>query len=205
MDKKYYSQHEEEKYILNYFDSIKLEKGNLLDIGAYNAEVFSNSRALIKKGWSGTLVEPSSSCYKSIIDFYSKEENISTVTIMNCAIGNINGSLDFYDSAGACATGDINHYNKWKEYTKDYNLIKVPCMTFESFHKKFPNTYDFITIDAEGMDWDILKQINLEELKVKCLCIEYTYNLDKIFNYITSYNFWLLHQNGENLIMVKKD
>ena len=42
---------------------------------------------------------------------------------------------------------------------------------------KIKGTIDFINIDAEGLDFDILKQINLSKYRVKLLSIE-THNVD---------------------------
>jgi len=50
-----YSQQEEEKYILEAVAGI--EHGRVLDIGAWNPITFSNSRALIEKGWDAILIE----------------------------------------------------------------------------------------------------------------------------------------------------
>jgi len=196
-----YSQSEEEQYIIEYFNKIGVKNGNLLDIGAYNPETFSNSRQLIKNGWSAILVEPSPSCFNSIESFYLDNNKVEC---LNVAIGKNSGMINFYDSAGAVATTSKEHYDKWKNYQKDFKEIKVPCITFLELYKMFPLEYDFISIDAEGSDYDILQQINLNETKTNLICIEFTYKGKEIYDYIESFNFELLYQNGENIIMSRK-
>ncbi len=66
--------------------------------------------------------------------------------------------------------------------------------------------FDFITIDAEGNDWNILKQIDLNKVECKCLCIEYNTDfalLNKYTEYVIPFGFKEIHRNYENVIFVK--
>lgn len=196
-----YSQSEEEQYIINYFNKIGTKKGRLLDIGAYNPETFSNSRQLIKEGWSAILIEPSPSCFNNIETFYIGNKNVDC---LNVAVGKHSGTIDFYDSAGAVATASKEHYDRWKNYQKDYKQIEVPCITFAELYKMFPLSFDFINIDTEGFDFDIIQQIDLNTTKTNLVCIEFTYKGEGIYDYIKSFGFELIYSNGENIIMCRK-
>jgi len=193
-----YSQSEEEQIIFEFFGN---RKGTVLEIGAYHPETFSNSRALILSGWSAVLVEPSEVCYKTIATFY---KNDPQVKVVNAAIADYDGILKFYDSTGAVATANRLHYDKWKNYQKDYKETYVQCISWDSFYSKYYQPYHFISIDTEGMDYEILKQINLDETKTELLCIEYTYNTKEINDYLYKAGFRrLLYQNGENVVVAR--
>lgn len=194
-----FSQREEEKYILEFFgDRI----GRVLDIGAYHPEFFSNSRALIDKGWNAVLVEPSPKCHYNLRDYY-KDNN--KVEIVPYAIGPINGPMKFYDSAGAVATALESHYKVWKDRQLDYEEIQVACMTWQKFYSLFPGKYEFISIDAEGMDYSILSQMDLNVMETELLCIEYTYNTSEIITYLTKSGFTnLIYKTGENIMVGRK-
>ena len=195
-----YSQSGEEEYILNYFKGRPV--GRLLDIGAYHPTVFSNSRALIELGWSGVLVEPSPKCFGELERVYKDSD---TVDIVNIAIGTYDGKLRFHDSGGANATAVEEHYKKWKPIQLDYEDIEVDCVTWETFYRNFPGLYNFINIDTEGMDYDILKQMDLNLLGTELLCIEYSYNTNQIVGYLQQNGFGgLLFQNGENIMVGKR-
>jgi FkbM family methyltransferase len=196
---KYHSQHDEEKYIIKFFENQPI--GKCLDIGAYHPETFSNTYELIQNGWSAVLVEPSPECFKVIDDYYKGNTNIQVV---NKAIADEDGLLEFWNSAGANATAVEEHYNIWKNLQKDYQKIIVEAVSWETFYKQYPGIYDFISIDAEGMDYDILKQINLNETGTKLLCVEYNYHTKAIIDYVKRYNFkTLLYSNGENILLSK--
>jgi len=195
---KYYGQQEEDRYILDFFGN---RKGRVLDIGAYHPEVFSNSRNLIINGWDAVLVEPSPQCFKNLEEFYKDNENVETVQV---AIGDYDGELKFHDSGGAIATAHQGHYERWKKYDQGYQDITVNCVTWKTFYSSFPGCYDFISIDCEGMDWDILKQMDLYETGTDLICVEYGWNDIEINKFLNENGFTtLIYKNGENLIKAR--
>src|SRR5262245_60217062 len=105
-----YSQNSEESFILDFFKD--KPNGKFIDIGAYDTFRFSNVRALYEKGgWSGALVEAAPSNYRGIAESYSNDPNI---TVLNFAVGEPEGEIEFYDSGGdAISTSDENHMKKW--------------------------------------------------------------------------------------------
>ena len=65
--------------------------------------------------------------------------------------------------------------------------------------EKFP----YVTIDAEGYDWDILKQIDLKKYGVEMLCIEWNgveQRATTYAHYCAPFGLKELHRNGENMI-----
>lgn len=60
-------------------------------------------------------------------------------------------------------------------------------------------SFDFISIDAEGMDLIILKQIDLT--KVKLICLECGPHEVEMRQYCEGFGMKQIHRNFENLIM----
>jgi hypothetical protein len=81
-------------------------------------------------------------------------------------------------------------------------------ITFDKMMQESPyKTFEFISIDCEGYDLPILRQINLKELGVRVLCIEHNGDnaaLNEIISICSSYglNTELLI-NAENIILAK--
>jgi len=165
---KNYSQNREDVVVQNYFQGYI---GKLLSIGENDGITLSNSRALIELGWKADLVEPSPTAYKMLENLYKKNDNVTTHKV---AIGKRNGFTQLFDMGTHLGRGDTSLLSTIKEKEMErwrgteFKPVKVKVMTYDKFTQE---TYDFISIDAEGMDIDILKQINLDG--VKCLCIEY--------------------------------
>lgn len=206
-----YSQNNEDIIIKEYFDSQKIECGSVLDIGANDGVTFSNSRLFIENGWNGYLLEPSS-VFGRLQDLYKENENVS---YYNFGIGTSDAVVEFFESGSIIDDKDSNLVSsaipdeRWKRETS-FEKKEVPFLTFETFLNihfgdNIP-TFDFITIDAEGCDWDILSQIDLDLHKVCCVCIEWNSieDLDLRFTkYCNNFGLYEIHRNAENIIFVR--
>ena len=85
------------------------------------------------------------------------------------------------------------------EEITETKIQSVPFSWILKWHKQF----DFISIDAEGNDWKILKQIDLNAFGCRCLCIEHNGDdqLRRIFaGYCATYDLREIHRNRENII-----
>lgn len=203
-----YSQNKEEEHIVNYFHSFK---GNLLSIGENDGKTLSNSLRLIELGWKAVLVEPSKTAYEKLFNLHKDNDLVS---LRNYAIGTENGECVFHES-GAHFMDKSDHSLlssikeidvKWKEAGVEFSDTKVKVLTYESFledstHKVF----DFITLDAEGMDVEILKQIDLTETKL--LCVEWNQEeqtKQQILEHTSKFGMTnIIYTSPENLIIAR--
>lgn len=185
----YHSQNNEAEIILEYFGSFT---GTLLSIGECDGVTFSNAYDLIIRGLDAVLVEPNKAMY----------DNIPTrdgVRKFNFGIGQT-GLQKFYISSDGLLSS-VNKGNVKREGAK-VTPVDVQFYSYADALNKFPvQQFDYITIDAEGMDWQILQQIDLTD--VRCLCIEYASHEYDIIAYCLKYGLQLLHRNHENLILVR--
>jgi FkbM family methyltransferase len=198
-----YSQNQEEKYILDYFKSFK---GNLLDIGANDGFTFSNSRALMERGWRGDLIEPSKLAFQKLADLYANNNN---ATLWNLAVTLENGPIEFYESGPLIGKNDISLVStakvtelaRWKNI--EFNPTTVQSITIETLFQYAHNPkWDFITIDIEGLDYDILKEIDLTYTKL--VCVEHNgIEVEKYIDYCEEFGMKLIYQSGENILMAK--
>jgi FkbM family methyltransferase len=199
-----YSQNNEQLYIERYFGDFV---GTLLDIGANDGKTFSNSLGLIEKGWRAFLVEPSPTAFAKLEELHYENENVD---YLNAAVGTENKVADYFDMGQHINQGDssllstlvANEMKRWAGTS--FIQRRVDMITYERMCDKFQeDTFDFITIDAEGMDIAILKQIDLTH--VRCLCIEYNNNLGDLglIRSIVPVQFKEIHRNLENVIYAR--
>lgn len=202
-----YSQGNEEQIILDYFGR---NKGIVLDLGANDGKTLSNSLKIIETGWSALLVEPSKEAFKRLEKLHKENEK---VVCINIAVSNVEGELDFFESGSHITKEDFSllstlkpsEMSRWIGSGTDFNPITVEAITFKSLLNKSPyKKFDLITIDIEGLDYDVLTQINLREVECKMLIIE-TNSVDdnKYIHYCAKYDMRLYHKNHENLIFVR--
>lgn len=195
MDMKYQSQNNEAELIIQYFNGFV---GNLLDVGANDGRTFSNSYDLIQLGWSAHLVEPGKS-YGQLQELYKDSPNVKT---HNIAIGNHTGIVDFHDASDSLLSSLDVRNDGWKSVKTEKGFAHVSQFNLFWDNIERPK-FDFITLDAEMMDWDILQQINLYDVGCKCLCIEYWKYAKEITDYCVEYGMKVLAKNFENMIFVK--
>lgn len=203
-----YSQNSEELHILEFFKNISTRKC-LLSIGENDGETFSNAFRLIEAGWEADLIEPSPEAFNKLNDLHFDNDRVDCHKI---AIGTESGTMDFHDSGTHLNTGDTSllstlipqEKERWKD--TEWNVIPVQVLTYADFKADKPYEYDFISIDAEGLDVAILKQIDLTYTKL--LCIEYNsieQNKIYILEYTSKFGMTkILYQSGENLLICRE-
>lgn len=192
-----YSQKLEEKYILNYF---KNRKGTFLDLGAFDGVNLSNVRALAERGWSGVMVEASPTVFEKLKKNY---EDYLDVELYNLAVGATTGILDFHDNHNAVGTLYKEETKRWGN-TQKFNTIEVPCMEINEFLETMTEKkhFDFVSIDIEGEDLNVLKRMDFEKLRTKMICVEWNGKDKHLFDAALP-GFRLIYKNGENLLYRK--
>lgn len=198
-----FSQNNEDQIISDYFGN---HVGTFLDIGANDAVTFSNTRRLALNGWKGVLIEPVPKAYKMAV------ENCLGLNVhcFNFAIADKAGKMDIYVNESHLDIGDYGLLSTLKESEMDrwpdeiFVKRQVKAMRWADFYGSISIfKYDFISIDAEGMDYEILQQLDLKELETKMICVEWNSIAEmkeKFDDYILPYGFKLVHENAENLI-----
>lgn len=206
---KYQSQNNETKIALKYF---KGRIGTILDIGANTGYFLSNSYDLIQKGWDCIAIEPSS----VFEDLKRLHKGNRKVKCHNVAIGRTKGKLKFFESGAHVKGGDDKalvstavpkEMDRWKEV--DFTETEVDVIPFNEFMAE--NGYDglkidYISLDVEGMEMEILEQINLKFWGVDLLCIEWNGKNElerKFTQYCAKHGLKEIHRNSENLMFAK--
>lgn len=209
---KSYSQNGEDLFVLDYFRGYK---GTLLEIGANDGRMLSNSLLLIENGWKALLVEPGRKVFDSLHALHAFNPNVK---LHNCGIGEQSGTVKFYESgehvlnggdSGLVSSIDYAETERWRNSGVKFDETEVSIYDWATFYNKidFPSpNVDFISIDAEGMDWDILKQIDLTAVGCKCLCIEHNGSIELISiftDYCLTHGLNEALRNNENIIFLK--
>jgi hypothetical protein len=104
----------------------------------------------------------------------------------------------------------IQDYGSYKiESVINVPIYPVNTIIEENFPRKAPN---FISLDVEGLDYEIVKSLNLDKFRPEVLCIEtltYTEDnserkLNEIIDYLTSQNYFVYADTYINTIFVEE-
>ncbi len=167
--KKSYSQFGEDLAIEKLFSA--KEKGFYIDIGSFHPKVASNTYKLYKKGWSGINIDAE----KRKINLFNlaRKRDINIATLISESDLEY---LEFIVSEDG-SYGSMNKIYIPNDKTLDfkkYRIEKIPNTNINSILSKYckTNHIDFLNIDIEGFDFNILKQIDLSIYFIKVICLE---------------------------------
>jgi len=206
-----YSQNDEDTIVSAYFDAKYGEnyKGTLIDLGANDGRTLSNSLMLIQRGWNATLVEASREVAQRCV---AEHKGNDAVQVINVGVANQIGKFLFHESGEHLGNGDhallstfderqLARWDGLAQFARlEVDVVDFPTLMDMSRYKSF----DFVSMDIEGLEPVVLPQMNLSE--VQCLCIEFNSNpeLLKFFTEIaTSFGLNEIHRNLENVIFAR--
>jgi len=194
-----FSQSREQAVILEYFAD---RKGTFLDIGANDGKTFSNTHALVLLGWSGDCIEPTDRAFASLKELYKDNPNIKCHQF---AVGNKSGIVDFWEPDDTLVATTIrSETHKWEQGLGfKYKKKKVKMLTVsELLTITGREAYDFVNIDTEGVDFDILKQLYLGNIQMVCIEVNQEHR-GKYVEYFARNGMKLLKDTDINLIFAK--
>jgi hypothetical protein len=171
--KKYYSQYGEDILIYNYFLAKGKNSGIYVDIGAFHPCWISNTKILHDQGWSGHIVD---------LDKF-KCNSFRWMRGARCTTHH--GALGFIDDGKDTVTAysfkrllseidtlsfdDAEFYrNQWGA---DYISTEVPYLSVKKLFTKIGHV-DFINIDIEGIDEQVLRAIDLKNINPDVVVFE---------------------------------
>lgn len=166
------SQYNEHEHILRHFGG---RVGRFLDVGAFDGSTFSNTLYLAESGWLGVLVEPSPAAFVHLIREYQRNPNVQLV---NAGLAAVPGLRKFFCntkdglSADAMSTFEAKHVAKFPKHP--FREISISAITWDMLLGQHPGPYQFVNIDVEGMNVEILTGLcdRIAQVQPEMVCIE---------------------------------
>jgi len=153
-----------------------------IQVGANNGVRYDPIfRVVNEMNIEGIVIEPIKEYYDELIKNYSKNSGVIPVNVAiysentNLAMYRVSKNSDLPDWANGIASLDPNHHKKTK--IPEVNMIKetVQGITFEVLIKDYNiNRVDFLQIDTEGYDYNILKLFPFDKFKPKLIHFEHS-------------------------------
>ena len=206
-----YSQTGEDLLVRQVFTMLGQSRISYLDLGANHPTRFSNTYLFYRDGSSGVSVEPDPAAQGLFRKWRPRD------TLLCCGVGLTDGAADFY----VMTTNTLNTFSReealrYQGYGNQEILetIKVPLKPVNAilerhFRERCPN---FISLDIEGMDLEILKTLDFQRFRPEVFCIEtltYTEDkterkLDEIIEYMKSKDYTVYADTYINTIFVDR-
>ena len=182
------SQISQDLFVL-YFTQQKKD-GYFIEIGACDGKHLSNTFALEKKGWTGIICEPSRF-------WHQKMKNRKCVLSKKAVFSESGKKLMFnevpkYPELSGC--NDYLENDNNSKLRKDFTSYEVETISLNDLIKKHLDNkqIDYISIDTEGSEFDILKDFDFKKHQVEIFTIEHNFlegKRDKIFKIMTENDY----------------
>jgi FkbM family methyltransferase len=165
-----YAQHFEDVYLMRCFRERK--DGFYIDVGAGHPVVDNVSFAFYLKGWHGITVEPNPSLAKLSRSLRPRDIGAETL------VGSAPGQAKFFlvdDFHGLSTMIGENAKAAAETYGKKSNELTLPVTTLAELCKKHqPRAIDFLKIDVEGAEKDVLEGADWKTYRPRVVVIEAT-------------------------------
>ena len=206
--KRSYSQESEDLFLENYFG--EKTNGFYIDVGACHPFRFSNTYLFYKKGWRGINIDATPGSMNLFNKYRSRDLNIET------AISNKNRKINYFIFDEPALNSFSRQLSKKREVISKYKIEKVikltPKKLSEILDKYLPlNTkIDFMSIDVEGHEYEVLVSNNWNKYKPEYLLVEMLKiqtsdtTKNRIYSFLKSKNYVLIDNAGRTEIFKKK-
>ncbi len=158
-----------------------------------------------KYHWQGVLIEPVKSSFNKMVQNYAGIDNIK---FENCAISSINSKIStiFVPKSGNMGAASLNRAHP--PLRGKYKTQKVAISSLDNIIKKYDLCQlDFLQIDAEGKDFEVLQTIDLSCVTPKIIHYEHRHLSKKDKQLCQDYlinNWFLLYFNRNNTVCIHK-
>ena len=201
--KKSYSQDNEDLFLLTYFK--KRKQGLYLDLGCHHPKRFSNTYLLYKKGWKGINIDANKWTIILFELFRPRDQNLCAV------INTSNEPAIFYEFDESALNGILSPQRvlKLKEMGIEVKRKKImQTLTIQNIIEQYhlsEKHIDFLKIDVEGLDFEIIKRLPFLELNIELLMIEKASEKEneEIIKFLAVNSHEIIHESDRNIIFKK--
>ena len=189
----YYGQFSTDLLVELYF--LGKTQGVCVEVGAANGHRGSNTLYFEKMGWRTLCIEPNPKYFKMVeetrkeaVQYACGSTNKESVpfTIFDIGQRNIMSSV-----SGLKPDQRLVQEHLDKKLINEHYQINVEVRTLNDILQEadFDKQIDFISIDTEGTELDVLKGLDLEHWDISLLLVENNYNDSDIEEYLKNFGY----------------
>lgn len=195
-DRIYYSQNREDMILDAFFPGKK--DGFYVDVGGYDPDFESVTKLFHERGWRGINIEPQPDRFEAFVKRRKKDINL------NIGVSNMSGTLTLrsYNNQGLSTFSEgikEGYIAQPDDLTANYKDIEVSIETLEAvFKKNNVKDIDFLKIDVEGLEYEVLDGNNWETYRPKVVCIEANHIVKDWHKLVSGAGYELVFSDGLN-------
>ena len=199
IDKVYYSEDKEDLIVLK---KIRKTKGFFVDVGCFHPTRINNTYLLYKLGWRGINIDMNELSINLFNIVRPHDHNI------NCAVSKKKGTISYYTTKKLFISATLKKSSKYSKVIKTQSRTLNDIISSSKYKYK---KIDFLSIDCEGYDLEVLKTLDFKKYSPKIICVEipkenknFELKKNKTYKYVVSKNYKLIFSSNNNSMFLKK-
>jgi len=149
------------------------KKGFWVDCGAGHPKYDSVTKLFSQFGWTGINIEPLGEEFKLLIQDRPNDHNVQCLLGSQSGVGSIFAGPT--ENRGSSTTDPLLVERYAKEFGQTFHESQVAIRTLtDILREKQVPTIDFLKIDVEGAELEVLRGVDLTEFNPRILVIEAT-------------------------------
>lgn len=195
MTYRYYGQNVEDFLLWEFFD--RKPQGFFVDIGAFDGQYLSNTLSFEEQGWTGICIEPLPFYFEQCQKNRPRSICIQAACVGDASIESIqiqSDKLGVYSGVSVDETEIEQSYRNRGWEFEGLTQITVPAYTLNQVldeHLPHNTPVDFISIDVEGVEIEVLSGLDLGRYAPRVLVMEANNSAER-----EKLNAYLVDQQG---------
>jgi len=167
---KSYSQEGEDLILERLFDA--RGQGFYIDVGAHHPRRFSNTHAFYRRGWTGLNIEPNPDAMQAFRRERKRDTNLQM------GVGERAGALPYFIFDDPALNTFDQDLMRWREANTPYRVVRtveIPVERLDEIlrrHLPPGQRIDFLTVDVEGLDLQVLRSNDWDAFRPECVLAE---------------------------------
>jgi FkbM family methyltransferase len=140
-----------------------------VDVGSADGEEMSNTKLLDDMGWKGICIDP-----------FPKNMGGRTCQVFRQPVFSESGKRVKFRAAGYLG-GIEEDLNRHKDEIAKAPMVEFVTATLDEIlaQAHAPKYIDYMNLDVEGAEYDVLRGISLDQYQIGSLTVEHNYEMDK--------------------------
>jgi FkbM family methyltransferase len=163
------SQYGEATRILEYFAKADSAWSRFLDIGAYDGITLSNTFGLRRRDWQGVLVEPDAANFVRLCE--NTLGSMRDYCLVNAGIAPAMKLREFWQCLEDIPSTFVG--DRKEQFSKSpYRKVWACTITIDELLARVGKQFEFVNIDVEGLNVEVLAMVMQSVKGMKMLCVE---------------------------------
>ncbi len=192
----------------SFYENKKGYRGFFVDVGAHHPVRYSNTWYFYKKGWKGINVEPTPTAMRAFNWLRRRDVNL------NIGVAEKKDHLTFYCFNEPALNSFSREASLNAAKNSHYRIISelsIPVLPLKEIlenHVPAGQKIDFMTIDVEGLDLEVLRSNDWQRFSPDYLLVEGHVEFEELHDYdvyqfLTALNYRLVAKTFRTLIFHK--